>query len=105
MNPGQTIELRTRTAAALEVAALIALVLTYIWVWQGSFPGNAQLIVALYFGIGIASHLRRGESARQIGVRLDNWRPALRNAALVVGIALLVPLRWARYSARGTSPR
>ena len=74
------------------MAALIALILTYIWGWQGAFPGNSQLIVALYFGLGIASHLRRGESARQIGVRFDNWRPALRNAALVVGVALLVPL-------------
>lgn len=84
--------MRWRTSALLEVAAFIALVLSYIWGWHGAFPGTSQLVVALYFGIGVASHLRRSESAQQLGVRFDNWKPALRNAALVVGVAVLVPL-------------
>jgi len=83
---------RSHVPAMLEVAALGTLVLSYTWNWQGAFPGHAQLVVLLYFGIGLASHLRRGETARQIGVRLDNWRAALRNTLPLVAIALFVPL-------------
>jgi membrane protease YdiL (CAAX protease family) len=78
---------RVHLAAVVEVTALTALVLSYIWGWQGAFPGSALLLVVLYFGIGIASHLRRGESARQIGFRLDNWRAAFRGALIAGGIA------------------
>jgi membrane protease YdiL (CAAX protease family) len=80
---------RWRLTAVVEVTALTALVLSYIWGWQGAFPGAGVLIVISYFGIGIVSHVRRGETARQIGLRLDNWRAASRNALLVVGFASL----------------
>jgi membrane protease YdiL (CAAX protease family) len=80
-------EARGRFAAVLEVTALTALVLSYIWGWQGAFPGSAWLLIVLYFGIGIVGHLRRGESVRQIGFRLDNWQAALRGALIAVGIA------------------
>jgi membrane protease YdiL (CAAX protease family) len=83
---------RWHTPPVMEVAALTALILSYIWGWQGAFPGHAQLIVLLYFGIGIAGHLRRGETAAQLGIRLDNWGAAFRNALPVVAVALLVPL-------------
>lgn len=79
-------KVRWRSAAVVEVAALTALILSYIWGWQGAFPGHGLLVVTLYFGIGIVSHLRRGESPRQIGIRLDNWPAALRSALVVVGI-------------------
>lgn len=75
--------------AMVEVTALTALLLSYIWGWQGAFPGHGLLIVTLYFGIGILSHVRRGESARQIGFRLDNSPAAFRTALAVVGIASL----------------
>jgi Type II CAAX prenyl endopeptidase Rce1-like len=88
----RTVDERSHAPAGMEVAALTALVLSYIWVWQGAFPGHAQLVVVLYFWIGLASHLRRGESAHQLGLRLDNWRGALRNALPVVAVALFLPL-------------
>ena len=92
MSTEHTVDNRAHSPALMEVAALTALLLSYIWGWQGAFPGHAQLVVLLYFGIGIAGHLRRGESARQIGVRLDNWRAALRITLPVVAVALFVPL-------------
>jgi membrane protease YdiL (CAAX protease family) len=85
-------ENNSRTAALVEVTAMIALVLSYIWGWKGTFRGESQLLVALYFGIGVLSHVRRHESARQLGFRLDNWRRALRNAALIVAVAVCVPV-------------
>ena len=68
------------------------LLLSYIWLWEGAFPGNFTVVLAAYFGIGFLGHRQRGESLRDIGLRLDNFRPALRNAAPVVGVAVPVIL-------------
>jgi hypothetical protein len=78
--------------ALLELTAMIALLLSYIWGWHGAFHGHSQLLVVLYFGIGFVSHLRSGESARQLGLRLDNFGAALRNALPFVAIAVCLPL-------------
>ncbi len=69
----------------LELAAFSGLLLSYIWLWQGAFPGHSVVIVLAYFGLGVAMHLRRRETARDLGFRLDNLRPALRSAFLWVG--------------------
>lgn len=73
-----------RTIALVEVGTMVAVLLTYIWFWQGTFRGAALLILVLYFGIGLVSHLRRGESPREIGIRFDNFPRALLNVAFVV---------------------
>lgn len=73
-----------RWAAAIEAAAMGALLLSYIWVWQGAFPGAFLVCLALYLGLGAASHARRGEGARELGFRLDNLGAAARNAAPVL---------------------
>jgi hypothetical protein len=82
----------SHTAAILEIAAMIAALLSYIWGWQGAFAGASGLILVLYVGIGILSHARRGESAWQLGLRVDNLPYALRNAAALVAPAVLVLL-------------
>jgi len=79
---------RIRWIAAAEIAAMTILLLTYIWLWPRAFPGAFLLCAALYFGIGIVGHLRRGESLQHIGLRFDNWRPAVRNASYVVAFAV-----------------
>jgi hypothetical protein len=71
---------------------MVAILLSYIWVWHGTFPGAAPLILALYFGVGIVSHVRRGETARDIGLRFDNFPRALLNVAYVVAPAVAVTL-------------
>jgi membrane protease YdiL (CAAX protease family) len=78
---------RTRWIAAAELAAMTGLILSYIWVWQRTFPGAFLVCAAGYFGIGILGHRSRGESLQSIGLRLDNWLPAMRNAAVVVVIS------------------
>jgi hypothetical protein len=86
----------SRNVAAAEIAALALVLLSYIWVWQGAFPLHFLLILLLYFGIGIETHLRRRESAHDIGVRVDNLGAALRLVstwiAPVVALALLAGL-------------
>jgi len=61
---------------AAEPLALVVLVLSYIWIWKGAFPHARAAVVAGYFAIGIAAHRRRGEGARDIGLRLDTAREA-----------------------------
>ncbi len=70
-----------RAWAAAEVAAFLALLASYIWVWKEAFPGHRALVLALYAGIGVETHVRRCESARAIGFRLDNLGPFLLLAA------------------------
>ncbi len=89
-----------RATAAAEVTAMLAILLSYIWLWQRTFPGNPLVVVALYFALGYASHRRRGESAPEIGLRIDNWRPAARDAAGVVAFGVGAPLAWG--AAHGT---
>lgn len=81
-----------RTVALVEVGAMTALLLSYIWGWKGTFAGASRLIFVLYFGLGLTSHLLRRETARQIGFRLDNVPRALRNAAVVIVPAAVVVL-------------
>jgi len=70
-------QLSLRTVAALETAAMTTLLLSYIWGWNGRFGGTAYVVTMAYVGIGILSHVRRNESRRELGLRFDNWRPAL----------------------------
>jgi membrane protease YdiL (CAAX protease family) len=81
-----------RAAAVVEVGAMVAILLSYIWGWQRAFHGSALLIVALYFGIGILSHARRGERPREIGLATHRFTHALRNVALVIVPAIAVTL-------------
>jgi len=71
--------------AVVELSAMTAVMLSYLWIWRGSFPGDIWVCIALYLGIGISSHVRRRESARDIGFRLDNLPPALLKALIWIG--------------------
>jgi membrane protease YdiL (CAAX protease family) len=66
------------TAAWLEIVAVTALLLSYIWGWQGAFAGDFLVCLALFLAITLNGHRRRGESARDLGFRLDNLLDAAR---------------------------
>jgi membrane protease YdiL (CAAX protease family) len=65
-----------------EVAAMSALLTSYIWLWGSTFRGDFALCAALYAGIGLAAHLRARENHFDIGLRLDNLGAAARDALL-----------------------
>ena len=88
MRNGAARKVRSATVV-IELSAMTAVMLSYLWLWQDSFPGDFWVCVALYLGIGISSHVRRGETAREIGFRLDNFWPAFRLALFWIG-ALIV---------------
>jgi hypothetical protein len=72
--------------------AMAVLLSSYIWGWGGAFPGHYILCLILYFLIGLSGHLRRGERAAELGIRLDNWRLAAWNCLRAVFPLLLIPL-------------
>jgi hypothetical protein len=94
-----------RAVAFVEIGAMVTILLTYIWFWHDAFHGAALLIIALYFGIGILSHARRGEAPGHIGLRIDNLPRALRNVALVVvpaiGVTLVIGFAMRSWHFRG----
>jgi len=79
-------------AARIELTAMTLLLLSYIWLWQSSFPGHVVVVCLLYFGLGVESHVRRGETAREIGLRFDNFGRSLRDVLLFVGPLIPIPI-------------
>jgi hypothetical protein len=82
----------SRVAPTVEIAAMTATLLSFIWGWQGSFPGSWLLVVALYFGVAAVSHARRRETPQLLGLGLHNMQPAIRNVAAIVVPACAVVL-------------
>src|SRR5881409_829712 len=82
---------RTVVRPLTEIAAMSGLLISYIWGWEGAFRGDFNLCVILYFGIGLASHLRAGERPADLGIRIDNLGAAARDALLAtMAIGLLL---------------
>lgn len=70
---------------------MTALLISYIWGWESAFKGDFTLCVILYFGIGLASHLRAGDRPTDLGIRIDNLGGAARDALLAtMAIGLLL---------------
>lgn len=69
----------------LELLAATGVLLSYIWLWQGSFEGDFLVCLGLFLVIAIAGHRRRGESARELGFRLDNFAASARLVFAFVG--------------------
>jgi membrane protease YdiL (CAAX protease family) len=83
---------RDPRAARVELAAMMVLLLSYMWLWQSLFPGHFAVVCLLYFGLGIAAHLRRGETPREIGLRLDNVGRSARDVMIYVGPLIAIPI-------------
>ena len=77
-------------AAWLEVLAATGLLMSYIWWWQGSFTGDFLICLGLFLAISITGHRRRGESARDLGFRLDNFGQSARWVFSFVGPLILL---------------
>jgi membrane protease YdiL (CAAX protease family) len=79
---------------------MTALLLSYLWLWVGAFPGDAAVCLLLAIALALASHRRRGESARDLGFRVDNLGPAARTVfawaapllLLMVGVGIALSL-------------
>ncbi|MDT5060406.1 MAG: hypothetical protein QOH63_865 [Acidobacteriota bacterium] len=90
-----------KSLAAWEIASVTLSFLIAEWMVM-PFAGNSKLVAALPVGLAFAlillSHRARGESAREIGWRLDNFGQAARllilpmlvGAIVLVGIGLMM---------------
>ena len=75
-----------------EVLGLFVVVESYIWLWQGAFPGALAVVIVLTLGLALVSNLViHGDRPRELGLRGDN----LRDSAVEVGAvtaAVALPL-------------
>ncbi|MDT4953560.1 MAG: hypothetical protein QOJ02_1698 [Acidobacteriota bacterium] len=90
-----------KSLAAWEIASVTLSFLIAEWMVM-PFAGNSKLVAALPVGLAFAlillSHRARGESAREIGWRLDNFGSAARllilpmlvGAIVLIGIGLMM---------------
>jgi len=77
-------------AAWIELLSLTGLLFSYIWLWQGTFDGDFVVCLGLVVAIALAGHRRRGESARDLGFRLDNLGQSAKEVFSVVGPLLAI---------------
>lgn len=79
-----------RRAAWVELCSVTGLIFSYIWLWQGTFDGDFLVCLGLVGAITLGGHRRRGETVRDIGFRLDNFRQSAKEVFAVVGPLLVV---------------
>lgn len=72
-------------AAWMELLSVTGLVFSYIWLWQGTFDGDFLVCLGLVVAITLSGHRRRGETARDLGFRLDNFKQSAKEVFAVVG--------------------
>lgn len=86
----------SKTLAAWEIASVASSFLLAEWMIQPLAGGNplvSAIPVALAFGLMLLSHRARGETAREIGWRVDNFFGAARLLILpMVGLGILILL-------------
>jgi len=79
-------------ASVVEIVALTALVLSYLWLWQGAFRGHALVLAVMVIPLLVWSHRRNGEGFARIGFRLDNLGRSAMSVGLVLGSLVLLVL-------------
>lgn len=92
-----------RTLAAWEIASVVLSCLIAEWVVL-AFAGSNKIVLAIPVALALAlmffSHRVYGESAREVGFRLDNFVPAVRLLTVPTVLAVVViVLASYRYSA------
>jgi membrane protease YdiL (CAAX protease family) len=97
---GNAVAVEDRALAAWEIVVVVASVLIAEWVVFALAGDNNQLAllfpVVTVFAFMFLSHRLRGESARDVGFRLDNFWQAVRLLALPLAVvtALLFAFGW-----------
>jgi membrane protease YdiL (CAAX protease family) len=85
----------TRTAAIGGIVYVLACVLAAEWVVPPRLLRNPLVFAApivLIVAFGIVSHFRYGETARDLGFRMDNFIPAMRTLAIPMLSVLLLAI-------------
>ncbi len=73
-----------KRAVWLQLAVMTGLILSYLWIWQSKFEGDPVVVIALFAAVAVWSQRSCGESAHDIGFRLDNLGSSLKTVLIVV---------------------
>ncbi|MGH9870820.1 MAG: CPBP family glutamic-type intramembrane protease, partial [Candidatus Polarisedimenticolia bacterium] len=65
----------------LELGLFLMVVFSFIWIWSRR-PHAIQIVYVLGLGLSLSAHWRHRERLADLGLRLDNLGPALRDAAI-----------------------
>src|SRR5207249_435405 len=75
---------REDVVALLEAAAVVAFLLVYIWIIEPRSRAYAGPGFVLFFAFAFLLHLRHNDTAADLGIRLDTFGRALREASIVI---------------------
>lgn len=92
---------RAALVSGLEVALVVAYLMVYIWYIDPlpqSYQGPAFV---LFFVFTLVSHLRHGDRPADLGIRVDTFGRALREAVLVIAPALVLAVGLGLYLGGG----
>lgn len=91
----------------LEVVLFASLLLTYIWVWQGTFPHSRAVVIGVGLAFAVVSNfVIHRDRPSALGLRLDNLALSLREVgpATVVLAGLVVASGWILGTLRPMEP-
>src|SRR5574342_246542 len=81
---------RSELVSLLEVAFVVAFLLVYIWIIEPWSRAYAAPGFVLFFTFAFLLHVRHNDTAAELGIRLDTFGRALREAAFVIVPALVL---------------
>ncbi len=93
---------RGAVAEAADLVLIVAFLLVYIWIIEPRTQAYARPAFVLFLAFTLLSNRRHGDTRADLGIRLDTFRRALGEAALVFSPALLVTLAIGLYFQSGT---
>ena len=79
-----------KTSALLEVAVFAILLESYMWIWQGSFPGALWTVIGAGIIFVAASNAIHSDGRRALGVRVDNLLESLFEVGTATVIVFIV---------------
>src|SRR3989454_5486925 len=81
---------RAAVASGVEVALIVGFLLVYIWFIEPRSRLYAGPGFVLFFTFTFLSHLRHNDTLADLGIRLDTFGRALREALLVIAPTLVL---------------
>jgi hypothetical protein len=81
---------RTALRSGVEVALVVSFLMVYIWFIDPLSQSYVGPAFVLFFAFTLVSHLRHGDTAADLGIRVDTFGRALREAILVMAPALVL---------------
>lgn len=81
---------REEVLTFLEVLSVVAFLLVYIWIIEPRSRAYAGPGFVLFFAFAFLLHLRHNDTAADLGIRLDTFGRAVREATFVIVPALIL---------------